>query len=135
MPIVFHPNPGSLLVCDFSGMVEPEMVKARPVVVVSPRLRHRSGLCTVVPLSTTIPTNIMPWHCKIILDAPLSAKWNRAEIWAKCDMLYTMRFERMDRFHMRVEGHRKYYDRRIDDEQLSDVRCCIHSFLCKKWGA
>ena len=132
MTIVFHPNAGTLLVCDFSGMVEPEMVKSRPVIVVSPRLRQRTGLCTIVPLSTTIPTSIMPWHCKLILDEPLSVKWDKIEIWAKCDMLYTMRFERLDRFHARVGNHRKYYDRHIADEQLLMIRDCIYSFLCKK---
>lgn len=121
MAIVFHPSAGTLLVCDFTGMVEPEMVKSRPVVVVSPRLRHRTGLCTVVPLSTTPPNDVMAWHCKLILETPLSAKWNKTEIWAKCDMLYTMRFERLDRFHTRVGNHRKYYDRHVSDEQLGRV--------------
>ncbi len=132
MPIVFHPNAGTLLVCDFSGMVEPEMVKFRPVIVVSPRLRQRTGLCTIVPLSTTVPTSIMPWHCKLVLDTPLSPKWEKTELWAKCDLLYTMRFERLDRFHVRVGSHRKYYDRRIADEQLLEIKDCIYSFLCKK---
>lgn len=132
MSINFNPNAGTLLICDFSGMVEPEMVKSRPVVVVSPRLRHRTGLCTVVPLSTTVPTHIMPWHCRIILDEPLSPKWDKIEMWAKCDMLYTMRFERLDRFHARVGMHRKYYDKAISDEQLLEIKSCIHSFVCKK---
>ncbi len=74
----------------------------------------------------------MPWHCKIILSAPLSVKWDKTEIWAKCDMLYTMRFERLDRFHERVGSHRKYYDRRIDGEQLLAVMNCIYSFLFNK---
>ena len=132
MPIAFHPNAGTLLVCDFSGMVEPEMVKSRPVVVVSPRLRHRTGLCTVVPLSTTKPITIMSWHCKIVLDEPISSKWHETEMWAKCDMLYTMRFERLDRFHKRVESKRKYYDKILGAEQLLSIKSCIHSFVCIK---
>jgi len=132
MPITFHPKTGTLLVCDFAGMVEPEMVKSRPVVVISPRLRHRTGLCTVIPLSTTAPNLVMPWHCKVILEEQISPKWNETEIWAKCDMLYTMRFERLDRFHARVGNHRKYYDKHIADNQLQEIRNCIHSFVCQK---
>jgi mRNA interferase MazF len=46
---------GQILICDFSsGFVEPEMVKVRPVVVISPKPRKSiHSLCTVVPLSTT----------------------------------------------------------------------------------
>ncbi|MEI6730857.1 MAG: type II toxin-antitoxin system PemK/MazF family toxin, partial [Pseudomonadota bacterium] len=49
MAIKYHPNPGTVLTCDFSGMIEPEMIKERPVVVISPRLCSRTGLCTIVP--------------------------------------------------------------------------------------
>jgi uncharacterized protein YifN (PemK superfamily) len=55
MAIHFHPQRGTIVVCDFRGFEAPEMQKRRPVVVVSPRLRHRDNLCTVVPLSTTAP--------------------------------------------------------------------------------
>lgn len=132
MPIVYHPNAGTLLVCDFSGMIEPEMVKARPVIVVSPRLRNRTGLCTIVPLSTTKPISIMPWHCKIELDEPISPKWQETEMWAKCDMLYTLRFERLDRFHKRISNQRKYYDKIISNKELFIIKNCIHSFICIK---
>ncbi len=48
-----HPQVGSTLICNYgTGFVAPEMVKRRPVVVIS-RLRRRADLCTVVPLSTT----------------------------------------------------------------------------------
>jgi len=51
MALKYHPDPGDILICNFAvGFKEPEMVKSRPCVVLSPRLRRRSGLCTVVSL-------------------------------------------------------------------------------------
>ena len=54
MAIKYPVAPGTLLLCDYAlgGFKEPEMVKRRPVIVISPRLRHRDHLCTVVPLSS-----------------------------------------------------------------------------------
>ena len=55
-PITFHPKPGHVLICDFNtGFRPPEMVKKRPVVVIS---ESRQQLVTVVPLSTTEPNPI-----------------------------------------------------------------------------
>ncbi|QQG36900.1 MAG: type II toxin-antitoxin system PemK/MazF family toxin [Micavibrio aeruginosavorus] len=49
MSIAEHPNKGSILLCDFNhGFVAPEMVKRRPVIVISPKIHGRVGLCTVV---------------------------------------------------------------------------------------
>ncbi|WP_414470719.1 type II toxin-antitoxin system PemK/MazF family toxin [Microvirga sp. M2] len=47
--------------CDFSGFKEPEMIKPRPVIVVSRRLPYRSGIAAVVPISTTEPKHSLPW--------------------------------------------------------------------------
>jgi mRNA interferase MazF len=54
MGIQFAVAPGIILLCDYSrgGFQAPEMVKRRPAIVISPRLRHRDGLCTVVPVSS-----------------------------------------------------------------------------------
>ncbi|VAW97396.1 hypothetical protein MNBD_GAMMA21-2502 [hydrothermal vent metagenome] len=64
MAITIHPSPGQILLCDFSqGFRAPEMVKSkRPVIVLTPSFSHRSGLVTVVPLSTVRPDPIMPFH-------------------------------------------------------------------------
>ncbi len=60
MPLTFSPRPGEIVICDFStGFRPPEMVKVRPVVVISPR-RRTSQLVTVVPLSTTPPDPVEP---------------------------------------------------------------------------
>lgn len=71
-----HPKIGTILICDFDqGFKEPEMVKRRPVIVVSPKISTRPGLCTVVALSTTEPRPKMPFHCEIDLDPPLPPPW------------------------------------------------------------
>jgi len=52
MSIPFVPNAGTVLMCDFSGFVPPEMTKVRHVVVISPRSRRtnlQNGTCLVVP--------------------------------------------------------------------------------------
>ncbi|WP_367003019.1 type II toxin-antitoxin system PemK/MazF family toxin [Escherichia coli] len=54
MVLKYQPSVRSVLMCDFRGMVVPEIVKVRPVVVVS-RNRHNNQLVTVVPISTTEP--------------------------------------------------------------------------------
>lgn len=49
MPLKFQPRERSVIMCDFRGYEEPEMVKKRPVVVIA-RNRHNGKLVTVVPL-------------------------------------------------------------------------------------
>lgn len=66
MPLTFVPNKGTLLMCNFTtGFQPPEMVKIRPVIVISPRRRDNAQTCIVVPLSTQKPTKIKPWHINI----------------------------------------------------------------------
>lgn len=126
--ILFHPKPGTLLLCDYRGHTPPEMVKTRPVLIVSPRSRV-NGLVTVVALSTSVPETILPWHHRITLETPLSPAWPACDVWAKCDMLNTFHVSRLDRFHARIENKRKYYDRRIPDADLDAVRKCIAAFF------
>jgi mRNA interferase MazF len=83
--------------CDFTGGFRaPEMVKRRHVVVVSPRYRRHTGLCLVVPFSTVAPYEIEAHHYEILAgtyDFFDPAK----SVWAKCDMLTCVCFERLDR--------------------------------------
>ena len=55
MSISLHPVPGQILFCNFDGFKEPEMVKKRPVVVLTGAIQGRSNLVTVIPLSTAEP--------------------------------------------------------------------------------
>lgn len=106
--IRFHPKKGTILMCDFSeGFKPPEMVKTRPVIVVSPKLNGRHGLCTVVALSTVEPNPFYPFHHKMSRESLVSLP--AAESWAKCDMIYSVSFERLDRIKMIMEGGRREY--------------------------
>lgn len=128
MAIPFYPKPGTVLRCDYSGLKAPEMVKDRPVIIVSPRSRS-SKLVTVVPISTTAPEPELEWHYKLVLETPLSPKWPETRVWVKCDMINTFCSSRLDRLYALVEGKRKYYDRRISAGDLKAIRDCISKFL------
>ena len=95
MSIQFHPEPGTILICDFKGLNAPEMTKRRPVIVISPRFKHRTKLCTVVPLSTTVPSKIEPYHYKLNITPPLPEPYDANHAWVKADMLYTVAFDRL----------------------------------------
>jgi len=85
-----------VLMCDFStGFKPPEMVKVRPVIVVSPQ-RHNRDTCIVVPLSSTEPDPIESFHHK--LD-PLSlpSKLRAETSWVKGDMITAVALHRLDR--------------------------------------
>jgi mRNA interferase MazF len=129
MAIQFNPTQGTVLVCDFNtGFVEPEMVKRRPVVVVSPRLRTRERLCTVVPLSTTDPVVVAPYHYRICIDPPLPSPYDAKFHWVKADMIYTVSFGRL---HCMFDGKdpasgkRNYDIRVIEREDLLKIQQCM----------
>lgn len=97
MAISDHPAIGSILLCDFNtGFKAPEMVKRRPVVVISPKIRSRAGLCTVVALSTKDPQPVMSYHCRLKIEPILPEPWNSESMWIKGDMVYAAGFHRLD---------------------------------------
>lgn len=117
----FHPHAGTMVYCDFRGNEQPEIIKKRPVIIVTPRLPHRNNLCTVVPTSTTPPDHPQPYHVR------LSKNYHPNEpddvpVWAKCDLLTNISMARLDRFRV---GHRKYHAPRISSEDLQAVRVGI----------
>lgn len=95
MPITFHPRPGIVLMCDFTtGFMAPEIIKMRPVVVVSPHHIKRHNLYTVVPLSRTEPNPSQPYHV-YFPKTPVAGEFGAC--WAKCDMVMSVSTERLDR--------------------------------------
>ncbi|MCY3689507.1 MAG: type II toxin-antitoxin system PemK/MazF family toxin [Gammaproteobacteria bacterium] len=124
MPLNFVPRPGTLLICDFdTGFRPPEMVKKRPVVVISPRRRRGNALCTVVPLSTTPPRPVEPFHHR--MDArSLPGSYAMKETWAKCDLVATVARDRLDRVLIRENQseRREYVAMRITAEDLAAIR-------------
>lgn len=117
MAIGFHPKAGMILICDFRGYRVPEIVKVRPVVVISPNHLVRSGLVTVVPLSTTAPKPILAYHVSLGENAVPGQR--DIEVWAKCDLLATVSFGRLDR--IRLPG-RKYVVGRVSKQQVKMMR-------------
>jgi len=92
MPINFYPKAGTVLICDFAGYVVPEIVKKRPVVVISPK-HKTAGLVTVVPLSTTSPNPTERFHMRI----KNYLKMDGSEVWVKADLVARVRLARLDR--------------------------------------
>jgi len=132
MPIQYDQKPGTILICDYGlgGFKAPEMVKRRPVVVVSNRKRTATGLLTVVPLSTTAPVPVQPHHCQVTLAAPLPG-FTGLSCWAKADMVGTVSFARLDLFRTDrgPNGQRKYLSFRVSDAQLEQIRVCLRCVL------
>lgn len=127
MTLNIHPAPGTIVICDFKGMVEPEITKRRPAIVVSPRFRNRSRLCTIVPLSTTPPIPPEKYHYKLYMDEPLPEPYNAPMHWVKADMLYTVAFSRLSLpFEGKdASGNRLYTVRIINPEEMEKVQSCI----------
>lgn len=130
MTIQIHPEPGTIVVCDFKGFIKPEMVKRRPAVVVSPRLRTRGGLCTVVPLSTTPPNPVCPYHFELHVTPPLPHPYNAPSHWVKADMIYTVAFSRLYLpFDGKDASGKRNYDVRVIDaaDLLKIQECVLHA--------
>lgn len=125
--IRFHPKKGTVLVCDFSkGFQPPEMVKVRPVVVITPQLTGRPGLCTVVPLSSVKPNPLQAYHHKMDPNS-LTPKLEVVECWAKCDMIYTVGLERLDRIRdgKDADGKRLYVTGKVTVDDMTAIEAAI----------
>ena len=113
-----------VLICDFNtGFKAPEMIKRRPVVVISSRPLRSNQLCTIVPLSTTVPNPVEPFHHRMD-PRSLPGKLIRKVTWAKCDMLATVSLERLDRAMIGKEpgGKRIYVADRVIADDLEAIR-------------
>lgn len=123
MGLQFHPRAGQIFVCDFSGFREPEMIKPRPVIVVSPRLPYRSDIVAVVPISLTEPRHALPFCYR------LSRNYHPEESddlpsWAKADMVMNLGLYRLSAFKV---GRRQYAYPTLTEGDLRAVR---HAVLC-----
>jgi mRNA interferase MazF len=129
MGINFPVGVGTILLCDYSrgGFQPPEMVKRRPAIVISPRLPHRDGLCTVVPISADQPDNEVDYVVRLEFDPPFPEPFSYKVAWAKCDMLATVGFARLDLFHTGRDqyGKRRYLHPKLSEVDLQRVRTGI----------
>ncbi len=134
MAIQYPVEPGTILICDYSrGFVPPEMIKRRPVIVISPRMRTGKNVCVVVPLSTTSPKKVEKYHKKISINPTLPHPFDSTSQWVKCDMINTVSFDRLDlpRIKRDQYGKRKYLKVRIDEEDLIEIREIITSHIIR----
>lgn len=130
MPLPYHPRRGEVLVCDFDsgGFTAPEMVKKRPVVVVSVKASHGRGLCSVVPFSTTEAVPPSSWHHP--LPHVTVPGWQATgPIWAKCDMLATVSFARLNKPYLRLRSGRAYKTVVLADEDMAAIDACLRAYL------
>lgn len=83
----YMPAAGTMLKCDFTrGFVRPEMIKIRPVVVISERERNRDTVI-VVGCSGNQPRDTRTIAVPLpVASYPFLVKDN----WAKCDMVYAV---------------------------------------------
>jgi uncharacterized protein YifN (PemK superfamily) len=125
MPLPFQPHQGTIWMCDFNtGFKAPEMVKRRPVVVISPPPKRMIHLCTVVPLSTRVPAPIEPFHHQMDPRSLLGLH-HAQDSWAKCDMLYTVSLKRLNW----VRGRNGPGRIKVLDEDLNAIRQCVRIAL------
>lgn len=134
MALSFHPSPGTILMCDFnSGFVSPEMVKNRPVVIISPKRKYGTGLCTVVAISTVVPASIESWHYQLPKSSmPWLKNFQEKSSWVKGDMIYRVSFARLNLINMGRDlktGKRNYFKRTLDKEQMDHVYACVLNAL------
>jgi uncharacterized protein YifN (PemK superfamily) len=97
--------------CDSMAIASPEMVKRRPVIVISPKIAARPGLCTVVALSTTVPVPPAQYHCQIDIR-PRLPNWMQSDgVWIKGDMIAVVAYNRLDFIQLGKDraGKRRYY--------------------------
>lgn len=128
MAIPFHPDQGTIVICDFNtGFKVPEMKKRRPAIIISKRLRDRKNLCTLVPFSTSKPKVIRPYHYELILKTPLPKPYNSINQWVKADMLYTVSLSRLFLPFEKKDAHgqREYDIRIIEGIDFKRIQQCV----------
>lgn len=124
MALPFQPRAGAVVRCDFRGMIEPEMLKMRDVVVLAQH-KQNARLVTVVPLSASAPGRIQPYHYELPKD-PRPDGNSMHPIWAKCDMVYTVSLERLEMHYTRTRrGGRQSVRVQLPPESFAAIRRCV----------
>ncbi|MGB0506271.1 MAG: type II toxin-antitoxin system PemK/MazF family toxin [Pikeienuella sp.] len=129
MTVIRHPVPGTIVRVDLNGGFRPpEMVKRRPAIVISPPIKGRQNLCTIVPLSTTAPRTVLPHHMKITFDPPLPNPYSSPTVWLKGDIVLTVGFHRLRLLvDGKLDGQRVYDVRVLPQALFEQVKQCVRS--------
>lgn len=127
--ISYQSGAGQILICDFVNNIGNEINKKRPVIAfTAPTVQLRkSKLCHVIPLSTTEPEVIKDYHYKLTNLPKLPPPYLKNECWAKCDLVYTVSYERLltPYFGKGPNGKRNYTPLFINRDDLLQIRKCI----------
>jgi uncharacterized protein YifN (PemK superfamily) len=107
--------------CDFHGLNVPEMVKKREVVIVSRNKNPR--LVTVVPLSTTAPQRLEPFHFELSKNPRPNSPSVR--VWAKADMLYTLSIDRMEMHEVRSRRNTQKLKIQVSEQDFEGIRKAV----------
>ncbi|CDM89084.1 type II toxin-antitoxin system PemK/MazF family toxin [Xenorhabdus bovienii] len=124
MGLKYQPRVGSVLMCDFKGLIVPEIVKIRPVIVIA-RHRQNNKLVTVIPISTTEPRPVFDHHHEL-RGNPIPDN-EHIRCWAKCDMIMAVSTERLDKIKIRTRKGRDYISPQLSDAEMISIR---NSVLC-----
>lgn len=123
MGLVYAPKNGTILICAYDSGMAPEMEKPRPVVLLA---SVSAGLGIVVPLSTTAPKPQKPWHYLLTFNEPISDHFSKMQAWAKCDMIASVSFGRLNLPQIgKRHGRRVYKEMRVNDADLAAIRTAV----------
>ena len=128
MGLSFHPKQGTVVRVDFDGAFRtPEMVKPRLCVVISKPIQARKGLCTVIPLSTSAPDPVMPYHCQLDIPFALPKPWGQVSRWVKGDMIYSASLQRTDLLSLGKDrnGRRLYQTETLMAHDLTRIQVAV----------
>lgn len=119
--IKWQPKAGQILVCNFGlGFQRPEMIKIRPVIVISPKVSPWNKLCTVLPISSRAPEPVQQHHFRLPDGLVPGEKYEEA--WIKGDNVMTVGAHRLDRIKT---GFRTYVAPEAPPAVLKEARRCV----------
>ncbi len=118
----FQPKAGSVVYCDYSGFIKPEMVKVRPVIVVA-KHKHHSKLVFVVPLSTTVSEPSYDYHLQ--LDEEFCRLYlHGVRPWVKCDMINIVSLARLSL--LKREGYIPNIGENFINKIKQGIKSCLN---------
>lgn len=119
--INWQPQPGQILACHFGlGFKVPEMVKTRPVLVISPKIQPWTKLCIVLPISSRTPDPVLDHHLELPRGLVPNDKYDEA--WIKGDTIMAVSCHRLDRVKT---GFRSYEAPIVPADVLKEARRCV----------
>lgn len=121
MALKYQPSPRSVVMCDFHGLNVPEMVKLREVVVLSRNKNPK--LVTVVPISTTAPQKIEPYHFELSQNTRPNSQPVR--VWVKADMVYTLSIERMELYQTKSRRQVRKLKVQVSQADFEGIRGAV----------